>query len=444
MPAASGRCLYAVFAALSLRVAVGGSDAVDLCVYDRQLCGLQSFSGFVGVPGAGSLFYWYFEPIYRDPSAPLMLWLQGGPGAPSMAGALFEIGPVSLDANASLVRRPTAETWSSYLPLLFVDSPVGTGWSYAEGDGYARSQEDVARALGLFLESFARLHPEVPSDLVLAGESYGGHYIPALGSHLLDHGGHFTLKAVAIGDGLTDPPTQVLTKPQQAFAFGLLDEQQLSQAESLAQQAHDLALSGHLRRAADRRSDMEELIERASGANMYDVRTTESYAWQEARMKTFFGRDTTKDLLHVPRNVSFGTSPEVQKHLKRDKMRSQKGHVDDLLSAGVRVLLYQGQFDLKDGVVSNEAWIRTLSWPGRESYLAAERSIWRRAVDGEIAGYWRRAQNLEQVVVRAAGHMAPMDQPLSAVDMILRFLDISNATSAVAAPGAGLSNLLVA
>eukprot|EP00415_Alexandrium_ostenfeldii_P001880 UN1880 len=123
-------------------------------------------------------------------------------------------------------------------------------------------------------------------------------------------------------------------------------------------------------------------------------------------------------------------------------MRSQKGHVDDLLSAGVRVLLYQGQFDLKDGVVSNEAWIRTLSWPGRESYLAAERSM--AGALFEIAGYWRRAQNLEQVVVRAAGHMAPTDQPLSAVDMILRFLDISNATSAVAAPGAGLSNLLVA
>jgi len=105
-------------------------------------------------------------------------------------------------------------------------------------------------------------------------------------------------------------------------------------------------------------------------------------------------------------------------------MRSQKANVEKLLVKGVKVLLYQGQFDWKDGVVSNEAWVRTMQWEGVPSFLNSNRTIWKRAVDGQIAGYWRRWQNLEHVVVLGAGHLVPMDNPLSAGDMLRRFLSI--------------------
>jgi len=259
---------------------------------------------------------------------------------------------------------------------------------------------------------------------VVAGESYGGHYVPALGAHLLDFGGRFSLQAVAIGDGLTDPATQVLTKPREAFAFGLLDERQLSEAERLAREAHDLAVAGDFAAAAERRVAMEDFVENVSAVNPYDVRTTDRYDWQGARMIAFFARNSTKDLLHIPRHLSFGTASQVAEHLRGDIMRSQKDSVERILVAGVRVLLYQGQFDWKDGVVSNEAWIRTLRWPGAEAFSAAERAVWRRAADGRVAGYWKRWLNLEHVVVLGAGHLVPMDQPLSAADMISRFFGV--------------------
>lgn len=403
--------------------AVNSTGAVDLCGHSEELCGINSFSGFVPVSGAGSLFYWYFEASRQASEGPLVLWLQGGPGAPSMLGALFESGPVRLDGAGMLRRRSDAETWASTWPVLYVDSPVGTGWSFVENDaGYARSQVDVARSLALFLEEFAKLHTDAPKRIVLAGESYGGHYVPALAAYLLEHPGSFTLEAIAVGDGLTDPATQVLTKPQEAFALGLLDEKQLVEAEKYAQAAHRLALSGDFLVAAAQRSAMEEFVKNASLINPYDVRTTEQYDWQELRMQDFFSQNSTKDLLHVPRHLSFGTSPRVKECLLGDIMQSQRGSVDKVLVAGVRALFYQGQFDWKDGVVSNEAWIRELSWPGVKGYLAADRAIWRRASDGQIAGYWRRFQNLEQVVVLGAGHLVPMNQPRSAVDMLRRFL----------------------
>eukprot|EP00434_Breviolum_minutum_P026424 symbB.v1.2.023361.t1/scaffold2133.1/size88229/6 len=109
-------------------------------------------------------------------------------------------------------------------------------------------------------------------------------------------------------------------------------------------------------------------------------------------------------------------------------MKSQKSHVESLLKSGVRVLLYQGQFDWKDGFVSNAAWIRTLSWAGTADFLSSKRHLWRRG-DGEIAGYWKKFENLEQVLVLGAGHLVPMNQPLSAVDMMQRFLRLSHLTS---------------
>lgn len=214
----------------------------------------------------------------------------------------------------------------------------------------------------------------------------------------------------------------MLTKPKEAFAFGLLDEAQLAKAEQLAQASHDAAQAKLWGKAVDLRQEMEDFVKNVSAINPYDVRTTEPYDWMELRMQTFFDLNETKDLLHIPRDLRFGTSPEVKLNLRDDIMQSQKPRIESLLRAGIRVLLYQGQFDWKDGVVSNEAWIRALDWPGRASFLEANRTVWRRASDGRIAGYWRGFQNLEQVVVLAAGHMVPMNQPLSAVDMLLRFL----------------------
>ncbi|CAK0871127.1 unnamed protein product, partial [Prorocentrum cordatum] len=140
------------------------NDSVDLCAHGQELCGIRSHSGLVPVPRGGSLFYWYFVPPSRNSSAPLVLFLQGGPGAPSMFSVLWEMGPVTLDGRASLLRRPSAETWASEFPLLFVDSPVGTGWSSASGPaGLATSQAEVAGDLVAFLDAFAALHPEAPT-----------------------------------------------------------------------------------------------------------------------------------------------------------------------------------------------------------------------------------------------------------------------------------------
>lgn len=57
--------------------------------------------------GGGNIFYWFFETRRRDKSkdTPIILWLNGGPGASSMTGAFTEMGPYRMLSNQSLSKH---------------------------------------------------------------------------------------------------------------------------------------------------------------------------------------------------------------------------------------------------------------------------------------------------------------------------------------------------
>jgi len=92
--------------------------------------------------------------------------------------------------------------------LLYVDQPIGTGFSNS-GIGHDVTNEDeVARNMVDFLTGFLEQNPSfVDRDIYITGESYAGHYIPAIGYHILKEQSdlRLNLKGLAIGNGLVDP-----------------------------------------------------------------------------------------------------------------------------------------------------------------------------------------------------------------------------------------------
>jgi len=100
-----------------------------------------------------------------------------------------------------------------------------------------------------------------------------------------------------------------------------------------------------------------------------------------------------------------------------DVMRSVVPQVESLLRR-TRVLLYQGIRDLRDGVVSTEAWLGEVRWDGLAAFLDADRAVWRTRGDGELAGYVQRSGALSHVVVYGAGHLVPADNGRAAQEMI--------------------------
>ncbi|KAF5190837.1 Serine carboxypeptidase-like [Thalictrum thalictroides] len=75
-------------------------------------------------------FYWFFEAVEEPFSKPIVLWLQGGPGCSSIAlGEAEEIGPFHVNADGkSLYLNPYS--WNQVPNIFFLDSPVGTVFSY--------------------------------------------------------------------------------------------------------------------------------------------------------------------------------------------------------------------------------------------------------------------------------------------------------------------------
>ena len=102
----------------------------------------------------------------------------GGPGASSATGLLFELGPCQVAAKDGTVAR-NKYSWNTHSNILFLDQPVNVGWSYSDdGSRVSRSYvagEDVYAFFQLF---FSRFPEYAGAKFHMAGESYGGTYVP--------------------------------------------------------------------------------------------------------------------------------------------------------------------------------------------------------------------------------------------------------------------------
>ena len=107
------------------------------------------------------MFWWlYGTTAPARETAPLVLWLQGGPGASGTGyGNFGEFGPLDVNLN------PRNTTWLQTANLLFVDNPVGAGYSYV--DDLALLPTDnaaIAADLVTLLTAFVAAVPEAATQ----------------------------------------------------------------------------------------------------------------------------------------------------------------------------------------------------------------------------------------------------------------------------------------
>jgi carboxypeptidase C (cathepsin A) len=165
---------------------------------------------------AGSIFYWYFPARLLPSIAPLVIWLQGGPGCGSEIAIFKEHGPYRLDplAQGNPVRNKWS--WNTIANMVYVDHPVGTGWSTApksrrkKQTRYNKTEEDMAKNFYIFLEGFLEKFPDLQGrDLYIAGESYAGHFLPNIAAQLnIKRNKSMNLKGLIIGNGMLNPVLQ--------------------------------------------------------------------------------------------------------------------------------------------------------------------------------------------------------------------------------------------
>lgn len=111
---------------------------------------------------SGHLFFWHFANRHIGDKQRTVIWLNGGPGCSSMDGALMEVGPYRVQPGGQL--EYNNGSWDEFANLLFVDNPVGTGFSYVSSDAYLEELQQMADQFVIFLKKFFKLFPEYEAD----------------------------------------------------------------------------------------------------------------------------------------------------------------------------------------------------------------------------------------------------------------------------------------
>ncbi|CAA2976204.1 serine carboxypeptidase-like 18, partial [Olea europaea subsp. europaea] len=150
-------------------------------------------TGYIGVGENDEVqLFYYFAESQNDPSTdPLFIWYTGGPGCTGLSSLIYEIGPFTFDvANfngsfPSILLNPYS--WTKVASIIFLDLPVGTGFSYATTSrGYSSSDTKSAKDSYTFLRKWLLRHPMfIKNPLYIAGESYGGKLIPMVAMEVL-------------------------------------------------------------------------------------------------------------------------------------------------------------------------------------------------------------------------------------------------------------------
>jgi len=401
----------------------------------------ESYSGFFSTDNATKHEFWWYFPAPADaPKAPLILWLQGGPGASSLGGLFTEMGPFEVRKPGEVTLRPVA--WTDRYAMLFIDNPVGAGFSYTTGSYCDDTRDCVSRNLYELLQQFYAAFPELlDQDFYITGESYAGHYVPGLSAYITDRntevkaagGGAATIPftGMAIGDGWVDPINQLPAYAEMVFGMGLVSFAEKAVVQDYADRSGAALKAGDFRKSFDIWDEMingdvfayNNYFHNVTGSNNYynymiSTGGERSYHYQ------YLDLPEVRQAIHagdVPYGVNGG---ECEMHLLEDFMVSFRPEVEQILEAEKKVMIYSGQLDVIIGAALTENSLPFLEWPGAKDFAASHKSVWRvERSDDEVAGFVNQAGGLIYAMVRGAGHMVPGDQPQRALDLITRFIE---------------------
>merc|ERR1711991_1099726 len=85
------------------------------------------------------IFFSATDPVSPPDDIPILIWLNGGPGASSLTGLFYENGLYQLNSNYTVTIRNI--NWNEKYHMLFVDNPIGTGYSFVDDGKYVTNED---------------------------------------------------------------------------------------------------------------------------------------------------------------------------------------------------------------------------------------------------------------------------------------------------------------
>lgn len=377
---------------------------------------LKGYSGFITVNKDynSNIFFWFIEAIKNPLSSPLGLWLQGGPGYSGFYGIFMENGPYFFKDNSTVLQKRNY-SWPNFMNMIYVDNPVGTGFSFTDdANGYAHYQSDIVDNLLVFLQQFFKLFPQYcDNDFYLIGESYGAKYAIELGAALPKK---YNLKGIILESGVVDPAAvDILSLALQTSLVDINGYQ--------AMQVYQTIGSDYLQQGQYTNAFIYGTVPLLgtlfglSGLTQQFNYLADAIPFYD-QIVTFLQRNDTRKALHVG-NLTLSNplgTDTVYANLIDDLLRSVKDRLPALF-AKYPFLIYSGQLDIIAAATSVETYLNSINYA---NYTTAARNPY--FDGGRLIGWIKQAGNINRMTVRDAGHIVPYDQPKVVYDIVRKFV----------------------
>ncbi|CAB4065263.1 CPVL [Lepeophtheirus salmonis] len=356
------------------------------------------------------------------PESPLLLWLQGGPGWSSLYGLFKENGPFLVgwdyDSHQPYLLR-NEHSWHKDHNVLYIDNPVGTGFSYADNEkGYLTTDEEVAEALIEAIRQFMILYPKLVPEAVPPNQylEYKDQNSPIIKD--------IYLAGVGIGSGFISPEDQALYADY-VNSVGYVTENEMAYMKENDKMILESLKEGRFADAEgySQRNLLYIVHSIMSMTNIYD-HTSESNYLTNNEFMCFVDQDHVRKGIHVG-DAKLWKGIEAAKFLNNTIMVSKKPKLERTLDRGVEVLIYNGNLDLIVHIPGTNKMINSLQFNGRQEFLNSKRRefwVWNPDTErGELAGYITQGGGLFYATLKNAGHMTPISQPFRTHTLVSKF-----------------------
>ncbi|KAH7518636.1 hypothetical protein FEM48_Zijuj09G0192100 [Ziziphus jujuba var. spinosa] len=406
-------------------------------------------TGYVRVEES-ELFYYFVESQGRAPFDPLILYLNGGPSCSGLNGFLYQAGPLVFNITDYTGGLPALSlnpnSWTKTASIIFVDAPIGTGFSYATTpQGYSVSDTKSARQTHNFIREWLIDHPEfIKNEFFIASDAYSGIVTPVIAEEILNGNEigvepRINLKGFLSGSPHTDKLQEDNSIIPYSYQMALISDHLYQSARISCNEQYVIVDPSNAKCLTDLEAiyecigqiDFANILEPRCDINLVpeekdgqqarrSLKENQTYNFNSSVQKTdkkFWCRNFVYALSNIWANdrsvqnalhVRQGTIREwircndsiIQQTYLYD-IRSAIVYQKNLTNTGLQVLLYNGDHDLGLPHISTEKWIKSLNLS-----IQSEWRPW--FVDGQIAGYTVKYSNqgyhLTYVTVKGAGH----------------------------------------
>ncbi|KAG9509721.1 Lysosomal protective protein [Fragariocoptes setiger] len=453
----------------------------------------KQYSGYVPANLAGDQMAHYVlvESESSPDEAPLVLWLQGGPGCSSLLGYFNEHGPFKVSPNGQQL-VDNEYSWNKVANVLYLDTPANVGYSYyreRRSFGHSRrhntnnnltttthynSDDTLALSNYVALRNFFTKFPALKRNkLYLMGEGYAGILLTTLGV-LLNADSSIHLSGLALGNAYVDRQLSRNVSVLFGYHRGLYgqstwrnlslhccagrepaldvcnfgDNLSTSEraADKLCAQALDMAVSYELDATlnkynvlADCKQQQQQQLRQLSSSSSNDDDDDDiRYSLEcvdHSAIGAYLARADVRQALHIPAQLMAWNECTLLANYEqiysdiRQQMRTLLASPRKL-----RFMLYSGDVHIGDtNFWVNELFVDQVASEQRLKLLSDYRP-WKAESRSDqrrqqVAGYVKHYDGLVFMTIKGAGMFVATDRPQWALEFFTRFVESSHPTT---------------